>query len=333
MEKSEKRKVLVTAHRQDETEIFEKINQRFGFLLTYMPEQLTLENTERLKGYDAVATNAGCKVDQDMARAMQAAGIRFIATRTAGKDHIDKNEIKKCGIKAANVPGYSPKCDFRAYGIADFIFASENENTAEADRRALLLLNGLRGRELKSMTVGVIGTGKIGTATIQDLSGFGCRILANGHHPNPEVQRLAEQVDLETLLEQSDIVVLHCPMSEQNYHMINAGTIQKMKLGALLVNTARGGLADTQAVYEALQNRKLGGFAMDVYEYENLTARKDYRGKPLEDSLLSKLLAMDQVLFTTHTAFYTDQAIENIVESSLENLASFFQTGESGNEI
>ena len=108
MEKSEKRKVLVTAHRQDETEIFEKINQRFGFLLTYMPEQLTLENTERLKGYDAVAINAGCKVDQDMARAMQAAGIRFIATRTAGKDHIDKKEIKKCGIKAANVPGYSP---------------------------------------------------------------------------------------------------------------------------------------------------------------------------------------------------------------------------------
>ena len=172
-----------------------------------------------------------------------------------------------------------------------------------------------------------------GTATIQDLSGFGCRILANGHHPNPEVQRLAEQVDLETLLEQSDIVVLHCPMSEQNYHMINAGTIQKMKPGALLVNTARGGLVDTQAVYEALQNRRLGGFAMDVYEYENLTARKDYRGKPLDDSLLSGLLAMDQVLFTTHTAFYTDQAIENIVESSLENLASFFRAGESENEI
>ena len=109
--------------------------------------------------------------------------------------------------------------------------------------------------------------------------------------------------------------------------------IQKMKPGALLVNTARGGLVDTQAVYEALQNRKLGGFAMDVYEYENLTARKDYRGKPLDDSLLSKLLAMDQVLFTTHTAFYTDQAIENIVESSLQNLASFFRAGESENEI
>ena len=140
-------------------------------------------------------------------------------------------------------------------------------------------------------------------------------------------------MDLETLLEQSDIVVLHCPMCEQNYHMINAGTIQKMKPGALLVNTARGGLVDTQAVYEALQNRRLGGFAMDVYEYENLTARKDYRGKPLDDSLLSGLLAMDQVLFTTHTAFYTDQAIENIVESSLENLASFFRAGESENEI
>lgn len=333
MEKSEKRKVLVTAHRQDETEIFEKINQRFGFLLTYMPEQLTLENAERLKGYDAVAINAGCKVDQDMARAMQAAGIRFIATRTAGKDHIDKNAIKKCGIKAANVPGYSPNAISEHTVLLILSLLRKMKTQLKRIEEQYFFLNGLRGRELKSMIVGVIGTGKIGTATIQDLSGFGCRILANGHHPNPEVQRLAEQVDLETLLEQSDIVVLHCPMSEQNYHMINAGTIQKMKPGALLVNTARGGLVDTQAVYEALQNRKLGGFAMDVYEYENLTARKDYRGKPLDDSLLSGLLAMDQVLFTTHTAFYTDQAIENIVESSLENLASFFRAGESENEI
>ena len=227
--KVKKRKVLATAHRHDETEIFEKINQRFGFLLTYMPEQLTLENTERLKGYDADAINAGCKVDQDMARAMQAAGIRFIATRTAGKDHIDKDEIKKCGIKAANVPGYSPNAISEHTVLLILSLLRKMKTQLKRIEEQYFFLNGLRGRELKSMTVGVIGTGKIGTATIQDLSGFGCRILANGHHPNPEVQRLAEQVDLETLLEQSDIVVLHCPMSEQNYHMINAGTIQKMK--------------------------------------------------------------------------------------------------------
>ena len=248
-------------------------------------------------------------------------------------EKIDKNAIKKCGIKAANVPGYSPNAISEHTVLLILSLLRKMKTQLKRIEEQYFFLNGLRGRELKSMTVGVIGTGKIGTATIQDLSGFGCRILANGHHPNPEVQRLAEQVDLETLLEQSDIVVLHCPMSEQNYHMINAGTIQKMKPGALLVNTARGGLVDTQAVYEALQNRRLGGFAMDVYEYENLTARKDYRGKPLDDSLLSGLLAMDQVLFTTHTAFYTDQAIENIVESSLENLASFFRAGESENEI
>ena len=199
MEKSEKRKVLVTAHRHDETEIFEKINQRFGFLLTYMPEQLTLENTERLKGYDAVAINAGCKVDQDMARAMQAAGIRFIATRTAGKDHIDKDEIKKCGIKAANVPGYSPNAISEHTVLLILSLLRKMKTQLKRIEEQYFFLNGLRGRELKSMTVGVIGTGKIGTATIQDLSGFGCRILANGHHPNPEVQRLAEQVDLETL--------------------------------------------------------------------------------------------------------------------------------------
>ena len=259
-------------------------------------------------------------------------GVRMISTRTIGYDHIDVEVAKRIGFHISHVT-YSPEC------VADYTLMlivmciRKMKRIMQREELNDFSLPGIRGRELHGFTVGVIGTGKIGTATIQDLSGFGCRILANGHHPNQEVQRLAEQVDLETLLEQSDIVVLHCPMSEQNYHMINAGTIQRMKPGALLVNTARGGLVDTQAVYEALQNRKLGGFAMDVYEYENLTARKDYRGKPLDDSLLSRLLAMDQVLFTTHTAFYTDQAIENIVESSLKNLASFFQTGESGNEI
>lgn len=333
MEKTETWKVLVTAHRQDETEIFEKVNKRFGFSLSYQMEQLTLKNANELKGYDAVAINAGCEVDQEMAKAMHEAGIRYIATRTAGKDHIDKTEIKKHEIKAANVPGYSPNAISEHTVLLILSLLRKMKTQLRRIEEQYFFLNGLRGRELKSMTVGVIGTGRIGTATIQDLSGFGCRILASGHHPNPEVQRLAEQVDLETLLEQSDIVVLHCPMSEQNYHMINAGTIQKMKPGALLVNTARGGLVDTKAVYEALQSGRLGGFAMDVYEYEDQTARKDYRGKQLDDPLLASLLAMDQVIFTTHTAFYTDQAIENIVESSLENLNSFFRTGESENEI
>ena len=333
MKKTETWKVLVTAHRQDETEIFEKVNKKLGFSLSYQTEQLTLKNVNVLNGYDAVAINAGCEVNREMAKAMHEAGIRYIATRTAGKDHIDKKEIEKYGIKSANVPGYSPNAISEHTVLLILSLLRKMKTQLKRIEEQYFFLNGLRGRELKSMTVGVIGTGKIGTATIQDLSGFGCRILANGHHPNPEVQRLAEQVDLETLLEQSDIVVLHCPMSEQNYHMIDAGAIQKMKPGALLINTARGGLVDTKAVYEALKSGRLGGFAMDVYEYEDKTARKDYRGKQLDDPLLVSLLAMDQVIFTTHTAFYTDQAIENIVECSLKNLDSFFQTGESENEI
>lgn len=333
MEKTPQIRVLVTAHRMDETEIFEKVNQRFGFALTYQKEQLTLKNIDVLNGYDAVAINAGCEVDREMAEAMQRAGIRYIATRTAGKDHIDRNEIEKHGIRAANVPGYSPNAISEHTVLMILALLRKLKTQMRRIEAQNFLLTGLRGRELKSMTVGVIGTGRIGTATIENLKGFGCRILASSHHPNETVQRLAETVEEETLLEQSDIIVLHCPMSGKNYHMIDAEAIGRMKPGALLVNTARGALVDTQAVCEALQDGRLGGFALDVYEYEDRIGRKDYGGKELGDPLLASLLAMDQVLFTTHTAFYTDQAIENIVESSLENLDSFFHTGQCGNEI
>lgn len=326
-------RILVTAHRKDETEIFEKVNRRFGFDLVYQEQQLTLENAEMMQGFDAAAINAGCAVDEMLAKKMRESGIRYIATRTAGADHIDRAALEKYGLKAANVPAYSPNAISEHTLLLILSLLRKMKEQYRRIENGNFLLNGLRGRELKSLTVGVIGTGRIGTATIQNLSGFGCRILACGHHANPTAEGLAEFVSLEELFAESDVVVLHCPMSKDNYHMINKDTLRQMKQGALLVNTARGSLVDTEAVLDALKTGKLGGFASDVYEFEDKTARKNYCGRRLDDPLFAELLAMDQVVFTTHTAFYTDQAIENIVETTLANLDEFFRTGGSENEI
>ncbi len=326
-------KVYIAAHRADETEIFQKVNQKFGFELTFCADQLTQERVLELNGYEAVCVNAGCKVTPQMAEALKKAGIRYILTRTAGTDHLDLEAIHKEGLKAAYVPAYSPNAISEHTILLTLASLRKLKRQLKEIEEQYFFLNGLRGRELRTMTVGVIGTGRIGYQTIRGLSGFGCRILACDLYENNAVKEYASYVSQEQLLKEADLVVLHCPMTKENYHLINRGTIAQMKDGAVLVNTARGGLVDTEAVLEALTEEKLSAFAMDVYEYEGKTQRKDYRGKELDDPLLKKLLSMDQVIFTSHTAFYTDEAIENIIDTTLTNLHDWTADGHCENEI
>lgn len=325
-------KVLVAAHRQDETEIFNRVNKKFHYDLTFQTEQLTGENLENARGYDAICINAGCSVTKETALRLAEMGVKYIQTRAAGKDHLDIPGIRAAGLKSANVPAYSPNAISEHTLLLILASLRKLKKQLDTIREQYFFITGMRGRELRSMTVGVIGTGRIGTKTVQNLSGFGCRILACGRHENPEVAKFASFVSLEELLTQSDIVVLHCPMSKENYHLIDENTIDKMKDGAILVNTARGAIIDTRAVCGALKSHKLSAFAMDVYEYEDKTQRKDYRDKELDDPLLKELLAMDNVIFTSHTAFYTDEAIENIIDTSLSNLHEWETTGSCRNE-
>ncbi|MGN0168694.1 MAG: NAD(P)-dependent oxidoreductase [Acetatifactor sp.] len=325
-------KVLVAAHRKDETVFFEKVNEKYHYELTFQEEQLTQDNLENAKGYQAVCINAGCHVTEEIACRLKEMGVEYILTRAAGKDHLDIRAIKEAGLKSANVPAYSPSAISEHTVLLILAVLRKLKKQLKTIEDQYFFITGLRGRELRSMTVGVVGAGRIGSKTIQNLTGFGCKILACDKYHNPYVESVAEYVSFQDILEKSDIVVLHCPMIQENYHLINEETIKKMKEGAILVNTARGGIVDTEAVYKALVSGRLGAFAMDVYEYEGNTQRKDYRGKELDDELLKNLLAMDNVIFTSHTAFYTDEAIENIIDTSLKNLYEWETTGSCANE-
>ncbi|MFT3982383.1 MAG: NAD(P)-dependent oxidoreductase [Lachnospiraceae bacterium] len=325
-------KVLVAANRSDETEIFEKVNRRFGFELTFMQEQLTEDHLDQAAGFDALCINAGCRITRQAAYQLRQMGVRYILTRAAGKDHLDISAIKEFGLKSANVPAYSPNAISEHTLLLILAMLRKLKKQLKTIEDQYFFITGLRGRELRSMTVGVLGTGRIGSKTVQNLSGFGCRILACDLYENPEVTPYADYVTREELLSESDIVVLHCPMLEENYHLINTSAIAAMKDGAMLVNTARGAIVDSQAVYEALKSGKLSAFAMDVYEFEDKTQRRDYRQKELDDELLRGLLTMDQVIYTSHTAFYTEEAIENIIETSLSNLYEWITDGVCKNE-
>ena len=328
-------KLLMAAQRADEIGICERVNEQYGFDITYTTRTLSWDSREMAQGYEAVAVNAGCIVDEKMAAYLHEQGVKYLLTRTAGSDHLDVAALAKYGIPAANVPAYSPGA-IAEHTVLLLLCALRRlrEQLHRIDRQDYFIL-GLRGREIRSLTVGVLGAGRIGETTLRILSGFGCRLLACDACEKDSVRAIAQYVDCDTLLRQSDALLLHCPMTPENRHLIDESALSVMKDGAILVNTARGGLVDTQAVLDALKSGKLSAFAMDVYEHEDLTQRHDLGGRTLAqvDPLLAELLAMENVIYTSHTAFYTDEAIAGICEVTLRNLHDFVTAGSCANAL
>ncbi|MCH3988000.1 MAG: lactate dehydrogenase [Lachnospiraceae bacterium] len=325
-------KLWIASHRVDETQIYEEENRRFGFHLTFDEEALTPETAGKLRGYDAVAVTTNCRIDETMCRLLQQDGVRYILTRSTGTDHINLEAVHQCGLLAANVPGYSPNAISEHTVLLVLMLLRQMRRQMERVREHDFRLEGVRARQLSGMIVGVIGAGRIGATTISLLSGFGCRILVNDLYQNEEVKKKASYVSLDELLAMSDVIILHAPMIAANFHLIGEEQIGKMKPGVYLINPARGGLVDTEAVCRGLQQGRIGGFGFDVYENEMATQRKDLRGKPLGDPLLEKLLAMDSVVYTSHTAFYTDEAIRAIAGATLQNLEDFRKNGRCINQ-
>lgn len=325
-------KLLITAHRMDEVSIYNKVNESFDFDLSFDPERLTLENAAKAAGFDAVAITADCRMDGALLTALHSEGVQYVLARSAGVDNIALDTAHALGMKVANVPGYAPNAISEHTVMLILMLLRKMKRQMMRISEQDFRIQGLRARQLSSQVVGVVGAGRIGTTTIRLLSGFGCRILAYDIHTREEVAKCAEYVSFDQLLSESDVIVLHAPMTKENYHLIGESQIGKMKDGALLVNTARGGLVDTGAVLSGLESGKIGGFAFDVYEDEGKTQRKDLRGEDLPDPILTKMLALDQVIYTTHTAFYTDDAVTEIARITLGNLADFVRENHSRNE-
>ena len=246
----------------------------------------------------------------------------MISTRTIGYDHVDLDAARRCGIHVSNV-SYSPEC------VADYtvmLMLMSIRKMKRIMQRAEVndfSLPGIQGRELPNFTVGVLGTGRIGRSVIRDLSGFGCRIYAYDKYENDEVKRYAQYAELDTIFRECDLITLHMPLSQENFHMIDKAALEKMKDGVVIVNTARGGLIDTKALIEGIESGKVGAAGLDVIEDEFGLYYNDLKSEVLSKRDLYILRGFPNVIVTPHMAFYTDQAVSDMVKHSIESCPYF----------
>ena len=308
---------------------------RFGFEIKYYKAHPNMDNIMLVKGASVVCCFVNDTLDADVITEMSRLGVRLIALRCAGFNNVDLSAAKSVGIKVVRVPAYSP------HAIAEFtlgLILALNRHLPRAATRTRdgnFSLQGLMGFDLYGKTVGIIGTGKIAKVLIEILQGFGMRILGNDIYPDETfaAQHNMQYVPLDTLLRESDIISLHCPLTNDNHHIINAHTIAKMKLGVMIINTGRGGLIDTEALIEGLKTRQVGSAGLDVYEEEGGYFYEDVSDAIIEDDVLVRLLSFNNVLLTSHQAFFTKEALTNIATTTLQNIQDFVSGRELTNEV
>lgn len=328
-------KVLVFGIREGEEQFFydDEANNHYGFQFTFVKGMLSMDNIDVTKGYEAICIVVSCVITKEVAAALQKNGVKFILTRAAGTDHLDVPAIHELGMLTANVPAYSPNAISEHTVMLILMILRKIRVQMHRIEANNFVITGLQTTELRNLTVGVIGTGRIGSATIHNLSGFGCKIIASDLYENPTVKDLVTYKTREEVFAESDVLVFHCPLNAESHHLIDANAIKSMKDGVILINTARGGLFDFKAVLDALKSGKVSGLGIDVYENENLFLRKNLTDKGVDDALYNELISMENVIYTTHTAFYTDEAMRNMIGTSLQNLQEYITTGTCKNEV
>lgn len=317
-------KVTVYSCREfDEKELFIKYGKELGIETVLCADEPDMENL-------SLAEGSGCvnilttKMTPELLTEMKRRGVRYLVTRTIGYDHVDLEAAGKLGITVANAP-YGPN------GVADYtvmlmlMSLRRMKRIMERTNIQDYSLKGLMGRELKDLTVGVIGTGRIGRAVIGNLSGFGCRILAYDLYENGEVKKLASYVTLPEIWEQADVITLHMPLTDDNYHMIGEESMKKMKDGVVIVNTARGGLIDSEALIRGIEAGKIGAAGLDVVENEFGLYYQDKKSEALNNRELAILRGFPNVTVSHHMAFYTDECVKTVVRDSLMGCKYFYE--------
>ncbi len=297
----------------------------FGFEIKYYKAHPTMDNILLVQGATVVCCFVNDPLTADIIAEMGRLGVKLIALRCAGFNNVDLKAAQQAGIRVVRVPAYSP------YAIAEFtlgLILALNRHLPRAASRTRdgnFSLQGLMGFDLHGKTIGIIGTGKIAKVLIRILQGFGMRILGYDIYPDHDFAAAhnLEYVSLDTLLRESDIISLHCPLTKDNYHLINAETIQRMKKGVMLINTGRGGLIDTEALIEGLKSHQVASAGLDVYEEEGEYFYEDVSDAIIEDDVLARLLSFNNVLLTSHQAFFTREALNNIATTTLQNILDF----------
>lgn len=326
-------KLRVFSARKDERELYEAENRPYGFGISYTSEPLGMENAALCRGFDAVQILTATRLDAALAGRLAEEGVRFVLARSAGYDHVDLPALEAHGLRAANVPRYSPEAIAEHTVMLMLMLLRHMRAQVERVGRLDFTMAGLRGRELASLTVGLYGTGHIGGTVARLLHAFGATVQASSRHERPELRGFVQYVPWQELLETSDILSFHCPLTEQTRRLVDTAVVARMKDGVLLVNTARGGLFDFPAVLGGLRSGRIAGVGLDVYENENRFIRKNIGAAGLDDPVLAELLRMQQVIFTPHVGFYTEESVRELIRGTLENLREFAAGGGCRNEL
>ncbi|HEY1610886.1 MAG TPA: 2-hydroxyacid dehydrogenase [Paraburkholderia sp.] len=311
--------------RQYDNDAFNEANAAFGFDLHFHDSRLGLENAVLAHGADAVCPFVNDPVDAPVLERLRELGVRLIALRSAGYNHVDLPAAARLALPVVRVPAYSPHA-IAEHAVGMILALNRRLPRAVArTREGDFSLQGLLGFDLHGRTVGVVGTGAIGRTFARIMAGFGMRVLA--YDPGPQAAELGalgvQYVALDTLLGESDIVSLHCPLVPATHHLIDAAALARMKRGAMLINTGRGGLVESNALVDALKSGQLGHLGLDVYEEESGIFFEDHSDLPLQDDVLARLLMFPNVIVTAHQAFFTREAMSEIARTTLGNVAAW----------
>jgi D-lactate dehydrogenase len=327
-------KVAVFSTKPYDQRQLELANESFGHELHFFESKLNRTTIPLAQGFPCVCVFVNDQIDAHVLLQLKEGGTQLIALRSAGFNHVDLTAAQQLGISVVRVPAYSPHA-VGEHTVALLLALSRKTHKAyNRVREGNFSLEGLLGFNIKGSVVGVIGTGKIGEATSQILHGFGCKLLGYDLYANPNCQALGMQyTTLDELFRTSDIITLHCPLTPDTHHLINAETISKMKRGVTIINTSRGALVDAQAVLVGLKSEQIGYLGMDVYEEEADLFFEDLSNQIIQDDVLARLLTLPNVLITGHQGFFTEDALENIARTTLANIQEYEQTGDCLNEV
>ncbi len=327
-------RIILFSSRQYDCDTFTEANATFGFEQHFQEAHLEPDTAILADGFDVVCPFVNDQLNAAVIEQLHAQGTRLIALRSAGFNHVDLEAASRLKIPVVRVPAYSPHA-VAEHAVGMILALNRRLPRAVArTREGDFSLQGLLGFDLYGRSVGVVGTGMIGRTFARIMAGFGMRVLAfDPGTPAPDLVALGvEYVPLDTLLAESDIVSLHCPLVPATYHLINETALERMKRGAMLINTGRGGLVESNALIGALKSGQLGHLGLDVYEEEGGLFFEDHSDLPLQDDVLARLLMFPNVVVTAHQAFFTREAMNEIAHTTLSNVAAW-RDGALRNEV
>lgn len=327
-------RVAIFSTKPYDKQFLDAANTDAGHELVYLDSRLTFQTAAAAEGTQGVCAFVNDELKANVLKALSQQGISLVALRCAGFSNVDLVAARDLGMTVARVPEYSP------YAVAEHtvtLILALNRKIHRAYARVRegnFALEGLLGFDLRSRTVGVVGTGKIGAVFARIMTGFGCTILAFDPKRNPDCEAIGVRyVAMPELLRNSDVISLHCPLTPETHYLIDAPAVAQMRDGAMLINTSRGAVIETRAVVEALKTGHIGSLGLDVYEEEADLFFEDLSDKVIQDDVFARLLSFPNVLITGHQAFFTAEAMRAIAETTIENITSFARLGRAVHEV